>query len=173
MPGPAQLLQCSISRREFPTWTDTGRCWTHTHLVSKFQGQASPERGAACQNHPLSAQTQGSLTTVASGYQAGTLQCCTPVGENATHWHLGQTASIRRVSPPLAKASRAGRKLSRRGQMEFGGATIDLVTLSVAVALCAPLVIRALRKETRRCHLAGLVWMATRKGYWGHAANNA
>ena len=51
--------------------------------------------------------------------------------------------------------------------MEFGGATIDVVALSVAVALCAILVIRALRRETRPYRLAGLVWMARWNAYWG------
>ncbi len=51
--------------------------------------------------------------------------------------------------------------------MELGGATIDVVALSVAVALCVLLVIRAMQRETRPSHLGGLIWMVRWKGFWG------
>ncbi len=51
--------------------------------------------------------------------------------------------------------------------MDQSGSTIEAVALLVAVALCALLVIRAARGETRPYRLAGLVWMASRKAYWG------
>ncbi len=51
--------------------------------------------------------------------------------------------------------------------MDQGGATIDAVALLVAVALCILVVRRALRWETHPYRLAGLVWMAGRRAYWG------
>jgi len=51
--------------------------------------------------------------------------------------------------------------------MDPSGSTIEAVALLVAVALCVLLVIRAAVRETRPYRLAGLVWMAGRRAYWG------
>lgn len=51
--------------------------------------------------------------------------------------------------------------------MNQGGVTIEAVALLVAVGLCVLLVIRAAGGGTRPYRLAGLVWMASRKAYWG------